>query len=56
MFTSQQKLDIATFKSLAVRQTRGHTSITYFFADHSFVEITKYNDVYRYLPSGWRIN
>lgn len=56
MFTSQQKLSIEAFKKLAVRQERAHASITYFFADHSFVEITKYNDVFRYLPSGWRIN
>jgi hypothetical protein len=55
MFTSQQKLSIEAFKQLAVRQERGQTCITYYFADKSFVEITKYNDVHRYLPNGWRI-
>lgn len=54
MFTSQQKLSIEAIKQLAVRQERGQESITYYFADKSFVEVTKY-DVYRYLPNGFRI-
>lgn len=53
--TSQQKLPLEQLKVLATRVVRHQECIEYVFADKSFIEVTKYDAIHRYLPNGWRL-
>lgn len=53
--TAQQKLPLEQLKVLATRTVRHQECIEYVFADKSFIEVNRYNQVARYLPNGWRL-
>jgi hypothetical protein len=54
---STQKIPLDALKAQAVHVTRRDEGvIEYQFADKSFIEVTPRGDVFRYLPSGWRIS
>lgn len=57
MAIAQQEISLEALKAQAVHVVpREDGLMEYQFTDKSFIEVTKYGDVYRYLPSGWRSN